>query len=198
MGSLNQRKFPFGLNKYDIYFLTRKTQLKRPKLISLLEEKTDFYLVIDRICGYPLSKAQTKNLSFKFFVILLVFKYSKEVELSTPHKIFISKIVFNNYIKVVSGDVTVPDFSPKKMPNPGMAQIIFIMLGLFYDYFESLVSPNEIEDLVEANTAYIEKGFSELNIDNVPSMIENGLQVLNTIKDQNWLDQMRDKNQYEK
>ena len=79
-----------------------------------------------------------------------------------------------------------------------MAQIIFIMLGLFYDYFESLVSPNEIEDLVEANTAYIEKGFSELDIDDVPSMIENGLRVLNTIKDQNWLDQMSDKNQYKK
>ena len=79
-----------------------------------------------------------------------------------------------------------------------MAQIIFIMLGLFYDYFESLVSPNDIEDLVRVNTTYIEKGFSELNIDNIPSMIENGLQVLNTIKDQNWLDQMSDKNQHEK
>jgi len=198
MGGLSQRKFPFGLNKYDIYFLTRKTQLKRPKLISLLEEKADFYLVVDRICGYPLTKTQTKNLSFKFFVILLVFKYSKEVDLSIQHKIFISKTIFHNYVKVVTGDVAVPDFSPKKRPNPGMAQIIFIMLGLFYDYFESLVSPNDIEDLVRVNTTYIEKGFSELNIDNVPSMIENGLQVLNTIKDQNWLDQMSDKNQQEK
>ena len=196
MGGLAQSKFPFGLNKYDIYFLTRRTQLQKSKLTSLIEEKRDFYLVVDRVCEYPLSKSQTKNLSFKFFVILLVFKYAKEVDLSTAHKIFISKIVFNNYVKIVSGEIDVPNFSSDKKPSPAMAQIIFIMLGLFYDYFESFVSPNEIEDLVSVNTDYIEKGFSELDLDNVPSMIENGLQVLNTIKDQDWLDQMSDKNQH--
>ena len=104
--------------------------------------------------------------------------------------------MFNNYVKIVSGEIDVPNFSSDKKPSPAMAQIIFIMLGLFYDYFESFVSPNEIEDLVSVNTDYIEKGFSELDLDNVPSMIENGLQVLNTIKDQDWLDQMSDKNQH--
>jgi len=195
MGKLTESVFPFGLNKYDIYFLTRRTQLDKSRLVPLLEEKTDFYLIVDRVCEYPLAKRQTKNLSFKFFVILLVFKYGKQVELSTAHKIFISKILFNNYVKIVSGDIAVPDFSPKKKPNPGMAQIIFIMLGLFYDYFESFISPSEIEDIIQVNTTYMEKAFSELEIDNVPSMIENGLQVLNAIRDQDWVDEMSDKNQ---
>ncbi len=193
MGNVSQIKFPLGLNKYDIYFLERRTSLQKSRLVPLLEEKRDFYLIMERVCDYPLSKRQTKNLSFKFLVVLLVFKYSRNQKLSSDHKIFIARTVFNNYNKIISGEIRVPEFSPSGKPSSGLAQIIFIMLGLFYDYFESFIGPNDVEDLVEVNTNYMIKGFSELDIEDVPTMIENGLCVLNKIKDKDWLQEIGNK-----
>jgi hypothetical protein len=188
MGTIKQEAFPFGLNKYDIYFLTRRTELTKARLVPLLEEKKDFYLVISQICNYPLTKRQTKNFSFKFLIVLLVFKYGEDFKLSTEHKAFISKIVIKNYCKILLGELKVPNFGDKGKPSPAMAQIIFIMFGLFYDYFIDLVGQNEVERLVEGNTVYIIKGFSRLDIEDVPEMVESGLCVLNKIKEKEWLD----------
>jgi hypothetical protein len=188
MGTIKQEKFPFDLNKYDIYFLTRRTELKKTKLVPLLEEKKDFHLIISQICNYPLTKRQTKNFSFKFLITLLVFKYGEDFKLSTEHKAFISKVVAKNYCKILFGELKVPNFKNKSNPSPSMAQIVFIMFGLFYDYFIDLVGQNEVESLIEGNTAYMIKGFSRLDIEDVPNMVENGLCVLNKIKEKQWLD----------
>ena len=190
MGTIKQDKLPFGLNKYDIYFLSRRTELTKTKLVPLLEEKKDFYLMVSQICNYPLTKRQTKNFSFKFLIILLVFKYGEDFELSTEHKAFISKAVIKNYCKILLGELNMPNFEDKGRPNPAMAQVIFIMFGLFYDYFIDLVGQNEVEKLTEGNTVYIIKGFSRLDIKNVPKMVEDGLCVLNKIKEKQWLERI--------
>lgn len=198
METTKHDKFPFGLNKYDIYFLSRRTQLTKLKLVSLLEEKKDFYLVISQICNYPLTKRQTKNFSFKFLIVLLVFKYGENFKLSSEHKAFIAKVVIKNYCKILIGDLEIPNLKKNRNnPNPAMAQIIFIMFGLFYDYFLEIVGQNDMEDLVEGNTAYMIKGFSCLDIKDVPNMVEKGIGVLNKIKEKKWLDEISENIQHE-
>ena len=198
MEKIKQDKFPFGLNKYDIYFLSRRTQLTNLKLVSLLEEKKDFYLVISQICNYPLTKRQTKNCSFKFLIVLLVFKYGENLKLPSEDKAFIAKVVIKNYGKILKGNLEIPNLKKNKSnPNPAMAQIIFIMFGLFYDFFLEIVGQNDMADLVEGNTAYMIKGFSCLNIKDVPNMVEKGISVLNKIKEKKWLDGISENIQHE-
>ena len=52
-------------------------------------------------------------------------------------------------------------------------------------------------DLVEGNTAYMIKGFSCLNIKDVPNMVEKGISVLNKIKEKKWLDGISENIQHE-
>ena len=71
MAKIIQEVFPCGLNKYDIYFLSRRVNLSNPKTVLLTEEETDLNLLLLQICSLPLTKRQTRNLSDLLLIKIL-------------------------------------------------------------------------------------------------------------------------------
>ena len=93
MAKIIQEVFPCGLNKYDIYFLSRRLNLSKPKTVLLTEEETDLNLLLLQICSLPLTKRQTRNLSDLLLIKILIFKYGKRKKISSEDLIEISKII---------------------------------------------------------------------------------------------------------
>jgi hypothetical protein len=189
MGHIKQVKLPSFLNKYDIYFLSRRLNLSKGKSISLVEQERDFHLIIQQICHLPLTKKQTKNLSDSFLITLLIFRYGKKKSLKAEDLIEFSKMVCESYHKIITGDVYLGDLK-KNRPSFEHSSISLVMFGLFCDYFSDYVSDSESIMLVfKQNLDYIEKGLTDSEFSDVPSVLSNGIDILNEIKEKEWLDQ---------
>lgn len=189
MSQIKQVKLPSLLNKYDVYFLSRRLNLSKNKSVSLVEQERDFHLVIQQICNLPLTKKQTKNLSDNFLITLLIFRYGKRKALKTEDLVEFSKMVCKSYNKIITGEVYLGDLK-KSQPSFENSSISLVMFGLFCDYFSDYTSGTDnVMSIFKQNLNYIEKGLTDAGFSDTSSVLSNGLDILNEIKEKEWLEQ---------
>lgn len=186
MSQIKQVKFPSFFNKYDIYFLSRKLNLTKGKAISLIEQETDFYLIIQQICNLPLTKKQTKNLSDEFLITLLIFRYGKRKKTNSSHLTQLSKLTIESYEMITHGKVFLKHLDKTK-PSKEHSSLILVMFGLFSDYFTDHVDTKKIKEAFKENVNFIIEGFSSLEVEDLPEMVSSGMEILNEIKEKEWM-----------
>jgi hypothetical protein len=189
MGRIKQVKLPLFLNKYDIYFLSRRLNLSKGKSISLVEQERDFHLVTQQICNLPLTKKQTKNLSDSFLLTLLIFRYGKGKKIKTEDLIEFSKMVRESYHKITTGNVYLESLK-RNEPSFEHSAVSLVMFGLFFDYFSDYVGETgSVLSVFKENLDYIETGLEDSSFSDVPNILSSGLDILNEIKEKEWLNQ---------
>ena len=186
MAKIIQEVFPCGLNKYDIYFLSRRLNLSKPKTVLLTEEETDLNLLLLQICSLPLTKRQTRNLSDLLLIKILIFKYGKRKKLQSEDLIEFSKIVCHSYEKIITGNIYLKELKKDK-PSLEHSATTLVMFGLFSDYFHDYVHPKDMHSVFKNNYDFIKKGLDDVKFSDTSTVLDNGLDILNEIKEEEWL-----------
>tara|TARA_Y100000401_G_scaffold105063_1_gene97408 strand:+ start:13 stop:600 length:588 start_codon:yes stop_codon:yes gene_type:complete len=174
-----------GFDHADLRFLCRRTGFKNEeKMASLIEEDADLDLVLETIKELPLVRRQTSRLSLKFLFHLLIYKYSSK-RLTGENKLFIANFTADYFCLIIgAGEANVSvDFS--KPPKESDATLIFVLNGLFSDYFEKFFDNEEkYNQIRSSHIQYIKMGLEKYDAE---SWAEEGLETLNRIAEEGWL-----------
>lgn len=174
-----------GYDLSDVRFLCRRTGFPdEKKIISLIEEDRDLSLVLDSIKDLPLIKRQTSRLSLRFLLVLLTHRYGKE-SLKYKHKHFIANIATDYFTLVVGNGEANVNIDFTKPPKEGDAMLIFVLNGLFGEYFSRFFD-NEVKykTIRESHIKYIENGLEKFEAN---EWTNDGLEVLQRISEEGWL-----------
>jgi len=174
-----------GYNLSDIRFLCRRTGLSNEKkIISLIEEDRDMNLILEGIKDLPLIKRQTSRLSLRFLMLLLVHKYASKF-LKNEHKHLIAGIAADYFMLIIGSRETNVNIDFTKPPKEGDAMLIFVLNGLFGEYFSQFFD-NDIKykTIRNSHIKYIENGLEKYE---ASKWTDEGLEILQRITEEGWL-----------
>lgn len=87
------------INKSDLFFILKKTNLSASRLVVLLEEERDYHLVLDSISAKLTTEDNKylKKTSQILRIYLLTYKHSQDINCDIKDKTFIASILSDNY-----------------------------------------------------------------------------------------------------
>lgn len=143
------------LNKADIAFLAKRTNLSQKKVKLLTEDPRDLALVLDALTTAKVSKEEILSLSFEVIIKYVIFKFSHHLDYDISEKLYICEMISKYFPYISRSDKLKP--LPINL-NKDFAEYCFVLTGLFkhrlnkkqstqYDFYTKFFRDSEFPQL---------------------------------------------------
>jgi len=160
------------LEKKDINFLCNVTKLSKERLLLLIEERADYYLLLDTIAAREYTKEEFHCLSFNLIVPFVIFKLTKDKNFDFEEKSYIIDALCT-FLPVIAHTNQIVIQNSKKSEKH--SKLNFVLCG-FLDI--------DVED--HQILKDIETGFRSAGKRELANHLKDWIEVIKTMKAELW------------
>jgi len=161
----------------DVKFLCKSTGLKKERLLDLVEDENDFYLVLDSVAKLKHKKEDLFNLSFETFSKMIILIYAAELNYPIEEKMYVADCICKNFPrirkKINFGYLKTADTSEK------LSRYYLILMGILYKKLKKNFFTVNIWNRVK-------EGFSLKGPKDFVCHLEIWIKLLHKIEKDNW------------